>query len=114
MPSHTCERPFRWLKSDHGLLALLALLELALHLSTIGLYGYHRDEIYLLACSRRLAWGFVDHAPITPAISRLAALLLGESPAAQRLFAAIAGSLVVWLTGLCARRLGGDRAAQLL
>ena len=25
---------------------------------------YFRDEFYYLACSRRLAWGFVDHPPL--------------------------------------------------
>jgi hypothetical protein len=95
-------------------LAGFAVVALALHLATIGLYGYHRDELYLLACGRHLEWGSVDHAPITPALSRLAGFLLGESAYAQRIVAAVAGALVVWLTGLVTQRLGGNRAAQLL
>jgi len=86
----------------------------ALHLATIGLYGYHRDELYLLACGRHLEWGSVDHAPITPALSHLTTFLLGESAVSQRIVAALAGALVVWLTGLVTRRLGGNLPAQLL
>ncbi|MFL5313263.1 MAG: ArnT family glycosyltransferase, partial [Myxococcales bacterium] len=97
-----------------AVLAGFALFAFALHLATIGLYGYHRDELYLLACGRHLEWGSVDHAPITPALSRFAALVLGESAYAQRIVAALAGALVVWLTGLITRRLGGNLPAQLL
>lgn len=97
-----------------AILAGSAALAFALHLATIGLYGYHRDELYLLACGKHLAWGSVDHAPLAPALSHLAVLLLRESAVSQRIVAAAAGALVVWLTGLVTRRLGGGRPAQLL
>ena len=29
---------------------------------------YFRDEFYYLACSHRLAWGYVDHPPLSVAI----------------------------------------------
>src|SRR5690349_12943887 len=81
-------------------IVFVVLLKLCIHLSTMGLYGYHRDELYLLACGKRLAWGSLDHAPMTPAVSRLLAIVFGESPSAQRVVAVIAGTIVVWLTGL--------------
>jgi hypothetical protein len=101
-------------KTERGSCAVLALGVLAVHLATLGCYGYHRDELYLLACGRHAAWGSVDHAPLTPAISRALALAFGEAPASQRLFAAVSGTIVLWLTGGIARTLGGGRAAQLL
>ncbi len=104
----------RALGTDHAWLAGLAAIELALHLASIGLYGYHRDELYLLACGRRLEWGSVDHAPLTPALSSLLASVSGASPAGQRIGSALSGALVVWLTGASARALGGERHAQLL
>ena len=67
-----------------AILAGSAVVAFALHLATIGLYSYHRDELYLLACGKHLAWGSVDHAPITPALSRLTALLLGITDAGVR------------------------------
>jgi hypothetical protein len=97
-----------------AILAGFAMVACALHLATIGLYGYHRDELYLLACGRHLEWGSVDHAPITPALSHLATILFGESAFSQRVVATLAGALVIWLTGLVTRRLGGERPAQML
>ena len=31
--------------------------------------GYFRDELYYLACTRRMAWGYVDHPPLCVALS---------------------------------------------
>ena len=90
----------------------LGLLSLALHLAAAPRYGWHRDELYLLACGQRLAWGGVDHAPLAPALSRLQALVLGPTAAGQRVADAVAVALVAWLTGRFTRRLGGDRAAE--
>src|SRR2546423_13933031 len=56
-------------RTDRGV-AALAGLDLAAHLALAGRYGFHRDELYLLACGRRLAWGSLDHAPLAPAPSR--------------------------------------------
>src|SRR5207248_5282214 len=49
---------------------------------TIAAYGFHRDELYLQQCGQHLAWGFVDHGPLVPALSSLALRAFGASPAA--------------------------------
>jgi 4-amino-4-deoxy-L-arabinose transferase-like glycosyltransferase len=95
-------------------LAGLAALDLVLHLVAAGRYGFHRDELYLLSCARRLDWGAVDHGPLVPALSWLARALGGPAPLAQRVPDAIAGALVLWLAGLCAWRLGAGGRGQLL
>jgi 4-amino-4-deoxy-L-arabinose transferase-like glycosyltransferase len=92
----------------------LALLDLTLHLVAAPRYGFHRDELYLLACAQRLDWGSLDHAPLTPALSWLMAALGGAAPALQRVPDAVAGAATVWLAGLAARRLGGGGRAQVL
>ena len=57
---------------------IFALIKLALHIATnmweahIG-YGYFRDELYYIACSRHLAWGYVDHGPIVALQAKLEA-----------------------------------------
>lgn len=94
-----------------GLLAALTAAKLAVHAALSGRYGYFRDELYFLDCGRHLDWGYVDHAPLVGLVARLA-LLLGGSLHVLRLLAAAAGALLVALTVVLARELGGGRFAQ--
>ncbi len=77
-------------------------------------YGYHRDELYFMACGQRLAWGYVDQPPFTPAVARLASEVFGNSLPGLRVFPALAGVAVLVLLALLVRELGGGRRAQLL
>jgi 4-amino-4-deoxy-L-arabinose transferase-like glycosyltransferase len=77
-------------------------------------YGFHRDELYFIACAHHLAFGYVDQPPLAPLITRLAMDLFGTSPSAVRVFPALAGGAVVVGSGLTASSLGGRRFAQLL
>ena len=77
-------------------------------------YGYFVDELYYLACSRHLAWGYVDQPPLIAVITWFTRLLLGDSLPALRFFPAVAGAAEVALTALIARELGGKRFAQAL
>jgi hypothetical protein len=104
----------RALAGGLAVVAIAALAKLALHLATVGLfgYGYFVDELYFLACARHLAWGFVDMPPLFPAIVALVHAGLGDSLLAVRLLPALAGAALVLMTGLMARDLGGGRFAQ--
>jgi hypothetical protein len=108
--THSGDRSWWW--SDTALLVWLALLNMLIHVLTSGNYGYFRDEFYYIACSKRLAWGYVDHPPLSIALLALTRGLLGDSLFAIRLPAALAGGLTVFLTGMLARELGGGRFAQ--
>ena len=76
--------------------------------------GYFRDELYYLACTRRMAWGYVDHPPLCVAILWVVRHLLGESLLALRVTAGLAAAGAVWLTGSLARRFGADPFGELL
>lgn len=97
-----------------GLLAGIALVHIALHLLTNGNYGIFRDELYYIACSDRLAWGYVDHPPLSIAILAVTRRLFGDSVFGIRIPAALAGGAAVFLTGRLARRFGGGYDAQWL
>ncbi len=86
----------------------------ALLLAVSTRYGYHRDELYFLACARHMAWGFVDQPPLSIAFVWLSHALFGDSLVGLRLFPALADGGTVLLAGLVARELGGDRFAQSL
>jgi hypothetical protein len=77
-------------------------------------YGYHRDELYFMACGQRLAWGYVDQPPFTPAVARLAAEVFGNSLPGLRVFPALAGVVLLVLIALLVRELGGNARAQLI
>jgi hypothetical protein len=99
-------------QSADGILLALALVHLGLHLATNGNYGIFRDELYYLACSDRLAWGYVDHPPLSIVILALTKQLFGDSVQAIRLPVALLGGLAVFLVGRFAGDLGGGRTAQ--
>ena len=98
--------------SGPALVLYIAAAKLLLHLLTATRYGIFRDEMYYLACSRHLAWGYVDHPPLTPFIAWIGRHVFGESPLGIRLLPALAGAALVWLTGKMAREMGGGCFAQ--
>jgi 4-amino-4-deoxy-L-arabinose transferase-like glycosyltransferase len=81
-------------------------------LVTSARYGYHRDELYFLACGRHLAWGYPDQPPLTPLLARLMDDLGRGSLTVVRLPALLAATGASLLTGLTARELGGRGFAQ--
>src|SRR5438093_8432 len=93
------------------LLLGLVLIKLGVHLLSSGLltYGYMTDELYYLDCANHLAWGYVDHPPLSIAILALSRATLGESLVALRLLPALAGCATMFLAALMARELGGGR-----
>lgn len=94
--------------------ACLSLLTLELHLLAAGQYGYHRDELYYIACGEHLDWGYVDHPPFTPLLANLSRLLWGDTLRGLRFFPAVAHAVIVLLMGSMVRALGGARWAQVL
>ncbi len=99
---------------SHSLPLAFAALKLVLHASAIARFGYFRDKLYYIACSKHLAWGYVDQPPLSIALLALQRKLLGDSLPALRLLPALAGATTVLLTGLLARAFGGGRFAQAL
>ncbi|MBN6041834.1 glycosyltransferase family 39 protein [Amycolatopsis sp. 195334CR] len=93
---------------------LIAAGTVVLHAVCATAYGYHRDEFYFLAESKRLDWAFASEPPFTPLLGRLSTTLFGDSLLGLRLWPALAGAAVVLLTTLIARDLGGGRRAQVI
>ena len=105
----------RWrtvLSSGLGLVVLLALAKLLLHLLTNQQYGFHRDELDTLDAAKRLAWGYVNYPPFTPAMARIGLELFGPGQVGVRIMAPIAQSVTLILVALLVRELGGGRWAQ--
>ena len=91
----------------------IALAALAAHLATLSRYGFYRDELYFIACFKRLAWGFVDQPPLVPAIA-------GLSPAMHdglfwvRAVTALSAALAVLCAAAVAKELGARAFGQVV
>ena len=100
-------------RADVRLIGAFAVFKLLLHLgiNLWGGYGIFRDELYYLACADHLAWGYVDHPPLSIFLLAATEAVLGDSLFALRFVPAVAGAALVFVTGLLARELGGGRFA---
>jgi hypothetical protein len=98
------------------LVAGFTLLKLMIHVVTNiwGGYGYFRDELYYLACSRHLDLGYVDQPPLSIYVLAAWRLVAGDSIFSLRLLPALAGSATVFFTGLIAISLGGRTNAVVI
>jgi hypothetical protein len=94
-------------------LTAVAVMVLSLHVLAVNNYGIFRDELYYLACGRRLAWGYVDHPPLVAVMAR-ATSVFGDSLLAIRALPILLAGVLVFITGAIARRLGGGVFAQVL
>lgn len=92
---------------------VVALAALGLHLYPLRNYGYLADELYFIACSRHLAWGYVDQPPLV-AVAAWMSAPTGYNLIALRIFPALMAALAVWVASRIARELGGGRFAQTL
>ena len=91
---------------------IVAIAATCLHFAFNGRYGYFRDELYYAACGQRLAWGYVDHAPLAPFLAQLSRLVLGDSLFALRFLPALSAAVKVFLGGWIAREIGAGKFAQ--
>ena len=105
-------RTHKMLLGANAVLASLAAVKLLVHVLTAQNYGYFRDELYYMAASRHLDFGYVDFPPFVALVTAFARATMGDSLLALRLLPALAGAAVVVLAGLMARELGGGRLAQ--
>src|SRR6059058_421985 len=97
-----------------GLLVTLAGVSFVAHMLVAGNYGYFRDELYYIADGRHLQAGYVDQPLLMGWLAALLRVLAGDSLVAIHIIPALAGALIIVVTGLMARELGGGRVAQLV
>ena len=91
-----------------------AIVKFALHLYYAPEYGFFGDELYAIAMSRHLAFGYVDLPPLVPALVALSRALLGDSLFAHHIFPALAGAATLVFVGLITKEFGGKTFAVLL
>jgi hypothetical protein len=97
-------------------IVVLCLLPLVIHVAVnlFGGYGYFRDELYYIACAKRLGAGYVDHPPFSIYVLALVRLLIGDSVFALRLVPAVTSALSVALVCGLVLKMRGGRAALIV
>jgi hypothetical protein len=100
--------------TDTNILILMGFALFLLHMLTNHQYGFHQDEMVVLDNANNLDWGFVEYPPLTPFLARIELTLFGLSLVSARTFSALSQGIVLVLTGLMARELGGGRWAQIV
>jgi hypothetical protein len=98
--------------SVNAILLYISLFKLILLIVFAGNYGIFRDEFYYIECSKNLDWGFVDQQPISVFLLAISRFIFGESLLGIRIFSYLAGSAIVFMSGIIARELGGTKFAQ--
>ena len=99
-----------WL-SNYMIMGYFAIPALVLHLIAIKGYGYFRDELYYIACSNHLAFGYVDQPPLSLLLLKIIRLLFGDSLIALRLLPILSAALFIFAVGFMTRELGGKKFA---
>jgi 4-amino-4-deoxy-L-arabinose transferase-like glycosyltransferase len=110
-------RPARSRTGRTGAIALLlglALADFVAHMLVSTNYGYFRDELYYIEAGRPLSFEYVDFPPFIALVARVLHVLAGDALWAIHVVPALATALIVLVTGLMARELGGGRFAQAL
>ena len=116
-PNHNNPLVFnpKTLTSTTAILAYLAVADFAFHMIFAGNYGYFRDELYyIVSGTQHLSLGYVDFPPLIAYVAALLNLISKDSLIAIRVVPALNVSLLVFVSGMIARELGGGRKAQVL
>jgi hypothetical protein len=92
------------------LLIVMPLTAVVAHLAinAMGGYGIFRDELYYIACSKRLDLGYVDQPSLSLIILAISRWIFGDSLFAIRFVPAFVGGAVILLSGLIAREMKGS------
>ncbi len=102
------------LSSTNLVILVAAILKFSIHMFSSPGYGFFFDELYTIALSRHLAFGYVDLPPLVPALVAFSRALLGTSLFAYHIFPALAGSATLVFACLITKEFGGKPFAVAL
>lgn len=100
-------RQFLKMEPVNWIIIVAAAIKFMLQVYIAPGYGYFGDELYTMALSRHLAFGYVDLPPLVPALMAVSRALLGESMLAYHIVPALAGAIMLVFICLITRQLGG-------
>ncbi|RYE16757.1 MAG: glycosyltransferase family 39 protein, partial [Sphingobacteriales bacterium] len=90
---------------------IFVAIKVALNLVAISNFGFHRDELLHLTLGDHLDWGYKEVPPFIALLAKISMSVFGDSIFASRILTTIASGVIIWLTGLITRELGGRKFA---
>jgi len=102
------------LAGDRAILLHIAAVNFVAHMLVAGNYGYFRDELYYIVSGQHLQLGYVDFPPMIAYVAAVLNFLAGDALVAIHVVPALAGAALVFVAGMIAKELGGNRWAQAL
>lgn len=99
---------------SYKFLILLSILYLPLQLITGLNYPLFRDELYYIASTSHLSFGYVEHPPLSIFILAVWKFIFGSSQISVRILPALCGAAVIWITSLTTKEMGGGKVPQML
>jgi len=96
------------------LIILIAIFNILIHLLVVNNLEYHRDELLYFSLGLHPDFGYATVPPVIGWIAALMQTIFGYSLFAVKLFPALLGGLLVWLSTRIAKELGGGSYAQIL
>jgi hypothetical protein len=98
---------------DNPIIISIAFVSVVIHflVNAFTAYGIFRDELYYIACSKHLAFGYVDQPPLMAVILAVSNFIFGDSLFAIRIIPALCGAGIIIYTGLIVKELGGNKFA---
>jgi len=93
---------------------IAAFCFLVMTLLTAGRYGFYGDELYYIACSKHLDFGYVDHPPLVALLTFIGRWVFGETKFGLRFLSGLAGAVTVLFSAKIAGTLGGGKLSKSL
>ena len=94
-------------------IAIIALINVALHLGFYNTLGFHRDELLYFSLGRHLSAGYASVPPLTGFLAFLMINTVGSSLFAARLLPSLFSGIMVFLGAMIAKELKGGKFAQI-
>ncbi len=100
--------------NDRILLLIISLISVIFQLSFYNLFEFHRDELLYFSLGQHLALGYHSVPPFIGMLAFVSTKLFGYTLFAAKFFPALAGGILIYLSGIIAKELKGGLYAQIL
>jgi len=101
-------------RKDEPIILFLSLVSIVYQLYFYNTLGFHRDELLYFSLGEHLDFGYQSVPPLIGLLALISAKLFGFTLFAAKVFPALAGGFIVYLSASITREMNGKTYAQML